>query len=1161
VDAFDEPLFVVDEAGTILVANTAARRLFTAERTAPGSELPFPWACGRSQTVEAIDHAGAAFEAETTASRVRWPGRDAWLIRFVRRPSGETSDPNAHRLARLYAALSQTSNAAARSTDAIDLFEDVCRIAVAFAGFTLAWVARPTRCGAEMERVAAAGPSLAYLDALRIRLDPATPEGQGPIARTLRLGVPYVCNAFGADPSTAPWHAIAALHGIASFAVFPIRSAGGVVAVFAVYSKEPGIFGTDLLSLLDRMAGEVSSGLDRQANREARSSAERALAESELRLRQLAAVSDQVFWMIDAASGDVLYLSPAFAAIFGIDPAACLGAGSRWLAAIHPGDRGCVSDFLRHAASGAAGPIHFRALRPDGSVRWVEQSANPVREGDRVVRLTGTIVDITERLHAEEALRESEHKFRMLYDEAPDGLFILEAETSRVLDCNPTALALFDAAQRRDLVGRDGLLFPAGSISREEIDAGLRTVEQDGRFSVELEFESLAGRRFWGALVAQKLLLGGRRFTLVRLTDVTARRRLLELLADTQEIAHVGGWEYHVDEDRLVWTDEVYRICGLPIDEPVGLQRAFAFFTPESGRLLRDAFDEALRRGLPWRLDLQATRTDGSAVRVAVDGRAEFSGGRVSRLYGMMRDITQEHAAAAALREREEKLREQAMLLDAANDAIVLRSLDQTIRTWNQGAERLFGWSAAEAVGRKATELHLVPSEALDKETARVLEHGAGTAEMECVTKARKRILVQARWTLIRDAAGAPSSILAINTDITEKRRIEEQFIRAQRMESIGTLAGGIAHDLNNILAPIILSADMLQAGTLDPGDRDLVDTILASARRGAEVVRQVLSFARGVDSTRVPFNIRHLFSEFRKMARETFPRNITLEIEAPADLWNVFADPMQINQALLNLAVNARDAMPGGGLLRVEAANVEIDATFAGLAPDASPGPCVRVKVADTGTGIPPEIRKRIFDPFFTTKSVSQGTGLGLSTALAIVRGHGGFITVASEVGRGSTFALHIPAEHAQPRQQDLPPAADPARGRGELVLVIDDEESVRSIIRQGLEGAGYRAVTAADGAEGVALFTHRRSEVALVLTDLMMPVMDGAAAIGALRRLDPSVRVVAMSGIADAGSVAEPARPGGVLRFLLKPFSLESLLSTVHEAIAAPDAPAPRA
>jgi PAS domain S-box-containing protein len=483
-----------------------------------------------------------------------------------------------------------------------------------------------------------------------------------------------------------------------------------------------------------------------------------------------------------------------------------------------------------------------------------------------------------------------------------------------------------------------------------------------------------------------------------------------------------------------------------------------------------------------------------------------------------------------------------------------LRALDQTIQFWSRGAENLFGWSREEAHDKKATDLHFREAGPGDQAMLAVISEGVWAGEVELHTKSGRKVLVESRWTLIRDTTGAPKAILDLSTDVTEKRRVEAGLLRAQRLESIGTLAGGIAHDLNNILAPIILSADMLKSRVISDEDRELVDSVGASARRGADVVRQILSFARGAESTRVPLNVRHLFPEIRKIVTETFPRNIKCRTSAPGDLWTIHADPTQLHQVLLNLCLNARDAMPEGGLLRMEAANVEIDSTFAGFNRDVRPGAYVQVRVSDTGTGIPEEIRGQIFDPFFTTKSAAAGTGLGLSTLKAIVRSHGGFVQMETEMGKGTTLLFHMPAEAKQSSTFEQREKPELPRGKGELILVIDDEKSVGSITRQSLESAGYRAIVAGDGAEGVSLFVQNQEEIVLVLTDMMMPVMDGAATIKAIHRIAPEAKIVAMSGVAAAHTSlmsSAPTVPSDVVNFLLKPFTLESLLLTVQDAL----------
>ncbi len=424
------------------------------------------------------------------------------------------------------------------------------------------------------------------------------------------------------------------------------------------------------------------------------------------------------------------------------------------------------------------------------------------------------------------------------------------------------------------------------------------------------------------------------------------------------------------------------------------------------------------------------------------------------------------------------------------------------------------------------------------------------TVEHRVVRPDQQQRIVEERWRVIADADGVPVRAVGTSQDITDRRRLEQQMFRAQRMESIGTLAGGVAHDLNNVLAPILLSIEMLSADERDPEKREILATIESSARRGADMVKQVLAFARGTEHARLSVPVGELVRSLAQIIRETFPRNIALRTDVAAELPPLVGDPTQIEQVLLNLAVNARDAMPYGGDLRIRVSAVELDTQFVGRTPDARTGPHVVIDVEDTGTGMAPEIVDRIFDPFFTTKAPGHGTGLGLSSSIAIVKGHGGFIHVYSEPGKGSRFRVYLPAADVVsggPVRRSTPAPAPDLRGRGELILLVEDEEQVRHITRQTLETYGYRVLTATDGADAVAVFATHRDEIALVLTDLMMPVMDGTSMIEVLVRMAPSARIVAVSGLQDNAL----RLPAAVRHFLPKPFTAGTLLDTLRRAL----------
>ena len=517
--------------------------------------------------------------------------------------------------------------------------------------------------------------------------------------------------------------------------------------------------------------------------------------------------------------------------------------------------------------------------------------------------------------------------------------------------------------------------------------------------------------------------------------------------------------------------------------------------------------------------------------------------GRVVGVQGVFWDVTEQKLA-------EESIREQAELLNLAGDAIMVRSPNGRTAFWNRGAERLYGWSAAEACGQPAANLTSDDVDKLVEIELGLHTRGEWSGELRQKSRTGTEITVMSRWTLVRDAHGQPKSALIINTDLTERKRLEAQFLRAQRMEGVGTLASGLAHDLNNILAPIIISVPLLRCKLTEGEVNEIVATIENSAQRGASIIRQLLTFGRGVEGERIPVTVRYLIQDTLKIARETFPRSIRLRTIVPDDLWPVMGDPTQIHQVLLNLAVNARDAMPNGGELCFSAQNLVLDEQYAAMNIKAKPVPHIRIRVQDTGTGIPRELRDKIFDPFFTTKEIGKGTGLGLSTVAGIVKSHGGFIELDSEMGRGTAFSIHLPALPDARPVAGIADAAPSPNGSGEAILVVDDEDSVREATRKMLERHGYRVHTASEGSQALALYSTRLGEFKLVITDIDMPVMDGLALVRVLLKMAPNLKIMVSTGLSTDQRI-EVLHQLGIEGPLLKPYTADELLQSVHQAL----------
>ncbi len=533
---------------------------------------------------------------------------------------------------------------------------------------------------------------------------------------------------------------------------------------------------------------------------------------------------------------------------------------------------------------------------------------------------------------------------------------------------------------------------------------------------------------------------------------------------------------------------------------------------------------------------------------------------RLNRLAPAVKRALEEAAQKEKLRDKEERVREQAALLDKARDAIVLVDMRQRILYWNKSAERIFGWEEREVIGepmamfltgRNATNFDSALAQALSSEEWR--------GELPVQTRTGKRIIVESRWTVLRDPESLqPKELLLINTDITEQKELEAQFLRAQRTETIGALSGGIAHDLNNALSPIIMASELLSDEVTSESGQRMIEMMRSSAKRCADMVRQILTFSRGAGQGWELLDARKIIDELAELARETFPRLITIDVRCDAKLSGIIGNLTQIHQVLMNLLVNARDAMPRGGEIQIRARNLTFRNRANKMLPLPVSGPFLAISVTDTGTGIAPEIIERIFEPFFTTKEIGKGTGLGLSTVFSIVKAHGGFLELRSELGKGSTFEMFFPAEIEAAKVADEPVESSPHRSRGEQLLLVDDEVGLLAIVKNTLEAFGYRVLTASDGLAALDILEKSHGEIDLILTDWVMPLMSGAELMRRLRVMAPGIKVIVVTGSAIFESNVFEEYP--IQGMLEKPYSTEALLERVRAALDSPELGAAR-
>ena len=528
--------------------------------------------------------------------------------------------------------------------------------------------------------------------------------------------------------------------------------------------------------------------------------------------------------------------------------------------------------------------------------------------------------------------------------------------------------------------------------------------------------------------------------------------------------------------------------------------------------------------------------------------------GRAQARLAICTDLTRQKQA-------ERRIREQADMLDQAREAIVITDLDGRIIYWSAGAERIYGWQGDEAAGKTAEELFPGESEMGRMRQARDITRAQGEwhGVMHLNDRLGKPRVVEIRRTLIRDESGRGKAQLSITSDITEQKRLEEQLVRVQRLENIGLLAAGIAHDLNNMLAPMLMAAPVLREAITDPGALRMLDILERSAERGSALIRQILAFSQSTGGEPQLVQMRHLLRDISLFMAETFPKSIKVEERIAADLWPIKANPSQLHQVLLNLCLNARDAMGGGGKLFVRAENRTLDAFSAAAIDGGRAGAFIIIQVEDTGTGISPEVLARMWEPFVTTKGAGKGTGLGLSTVRGVINNHGGFIQLDTTQGKGSSFRVYLPAAETKEAPPVLASSTAP-RGNGELILVVDDEPPIRDMICSMLKRHGYRVLAASDGAEATAFFAKHANEIRLVISDLNMPNLDGAMLSRVLKRMNPNVRVLVVSGMSSPSENRPGFRPEDFTgAFLRKPFKSDELLTKTAELLHRPAAPAP--
>lgn len=801
------------------------------------------------------------------------------------------------------------------------------------------------------------------------------------------------------------------------------------------------------------------------------------------------------------------------------------------------------------ALGGSATRYRASGSRLSGEPFVTEVTLLPLRLGGQVVALAGTASDLSLADAAAEAQRNGD-LLRLAGRIARFGAWSIDADSQEV-QLSESARDLLEIDQHEtDVTAAAWAVHDADGERRfrELLEACLTRGEP---FDVESEMRTASGGLLWVRTVGEPerrsdgVIVGARGAIL----DVSAaraareRERSLESRL-TATLASIADGILFVDEhDQITYANpRAIEMSRLPesqlLDTPL-----WSLFPDAVAAGFRDSFNRARASGgrvVHRALFAPYGRWFETTAYPTTDGLAVY-----------LRDVTDEQAAADDALRAQERLEYQAALLETARDVMFVRDLDGTVRYWNRAAAELYGWSAEEAVGRSVFDLIGMQESERAEALHELMTTGYFAGEVEQHSRDGRLIIVDARWQLLRDESGDATAIFAVNTDITEYRRELEARQRAQRLESLGTLAGGIAHDLSNVLTPILMSVQLLGQDEADPERRELLATVETAVKRGAEMIRQVLTFARGVDGRRVPVDVGRLLDDLLALTRDVMPRGVEVVVRRAEPLPAVTGDPTQLLQVLVNLVTNARDAMGDAGRLVISVEPLEIVDEYTSVSHEATPGHYLQFAVEDSGHGMPAEVAAKIFEPFFTTKAQGRGTGLGLSTSLAIVRSHGGYMQVYSEPERGTRFTIGLPIEVdvvASTGHPDAAPAPLP-RGSGETVLVVDDEEAIRTVTRRTLEAHGYHVVEATNGREAIDIIERGDVSVDLVLTDMMMPVMDGAATSAYLEEHHPEIPIIAASGLSSGGDSSAVGM--GIARFIGKPYTTVALVTSVGDTL----------
>jgi two-component system, cell cycle sensor histidine kinase and response regulator CckA len=1073
------------------------------------------------------------------------------------------SERTLERLTRLYAMLSATNQLVVRGTEPPALFDGLCRIAVEEGGFLFAWVGLQSAEGGIVP-VARAGQDHGYIDAIQPTLRAEDGRARGLSGEAMRRGRPVIHNAFLEDPALADWHAPARRAGVGSAAAFPLRQDDAVIGALILYSGDPAFFTPREVDTLLEMTGDVAFGLTQlRRAAEHRETAVREAHWYERLVRYLGATSAISFAFERTDQGFVpAWVSPNISRVLGYSVDEALSP--RWWAAhVHPEDRPRAE--AERATVVETGHLRheYRVRRADGRLVWILDEVTYVpASSDAPAQLIGVWTDITARKEAESRLQASETRLRLALEaggqgtwdfDVASGIAIVSDEYAEMLDEDPRTFHE-NATAWRDRLHPDD----AGVTIRrmDELFAG-----QHETFRMEFRQRTRSGHWLWTqstGRVVERYANGAARRVIGTHTDISARKaleeaqrardvfnsRLLESLTEGVVACDAEG--------RLTLFNAAAREWhGIGPDDgldPTQWADRYALFTADGTRPLATEEIPLVRawHGERVRDAAMVIRAEGRPDRYVVSsgGPLRAGDGTLIGALVVMHDLTDVRNAEASLRLR-------GAALEAAAGPIVIVDPTGRVEWANAAHTTLTGYGLDELVGVDPATHPALRDPVIAEGVATTVRTAAPWRGERVTTRRDGTAYTEAvSMTPVLDDAGTVLHVVVLKRDRSEELDMQARLLHSQKLEGVGRLAGGVAHDFNNVLTVIngTLDLALLQLPPDDPLAVDLREARLGG-ERAAALTRQLLAFSRQQVVRPLDCRLNEIIAQLTKMLSRLIGEDVRLELQLAPALDTVVADPGQIEQMLLNMAVNARDAMPEGGTLTIRTANVRLDPSHPAMLPGMGRGPYVLISVEDTGTGMDEAVRSRIFEPFFTTKEVGKGTGLGLATVYGIVQQSGGNVAVDSTVGVGTRFDVYLPAGHVAPSAAASAPAAPTENGHA-TILVVDDEPPLRMIAERILRRAGYRVITAADGAEALQRLAEAGGSIDLMFTDVVMPGMSGVVLAEQVRTKHPAVRILFTSGYTDDTTTRHGLSTERV-DFLPKPYSMDQLARAIADAL----------